>query len=48
MWEGSNPNTAQSTGKKSWKVIDVRSEQEAKRLLGERGLGHLWAQILSF
>lgn len=49
VWEGSNPNPPQGqTQKKSWKLMDVRSEQEAKRILSERALGHLWSQILSF
>ena len=43
VWEGSNPqtNTPSNNQKRNWKVLDVRSEMEAKRILGEKGLGHL-------
>ena len=50
IWEGTNPQitTVQTNNqKKGWKVIDVRSELEAKRILQEKGLGHLLLQILT-
>ena len=28
--------------------MDVRAEHEAKRILGERGYGHLWQQVVQF
>lgn len=31
-----------------WRVVDVRSENEARRLLGERGCEHYWNMIATF
>lgn len=47
VWEGSNPNL-NSLANKRWKVADIRSEHEARRILQEKGYGHLWQHILQF
>ena len=49
VWEGSNPqtNTPSNNLKLNWKVLDVRSDMEAKRILAEKGLGHLLQAILT-
>ena len=31
-----------------WRVVDIRSENEAKRLLAERGCEHYWSMIANF
>ena len=44
VWEGG----ALTSGGKKWRVQDIRSEHEAKRILTERGLPHLWSQVVQF
>ena len=48
VWKGSNPNGYTTHGKKQWRLIDIRSEQEAKRILNERGFSNMWQQVLNF
>ena len=31
-----------------WRVVDIRSENEAKRLLGDRGCEHYWNMVVSY
>jgi hypothetical protein len=31
-----------------WRMVDIRSENEAKRLLGEKGCEHYWNMVITF
>lgn len=46
VWEGGS--IAQPSTAKKWKVVDIRSEHEARRILAERNYGHLWQHVLTF
>ena len=50
VWEGTS--TGQSTGQKKkvfdkWKVVDIRTEIEAKRLLQDKNMVHLWNMVIN-
>ena len=44
VWEG----LVKKRNFEKWRVVDIRSENEAKRLLTERGCEHYWNMILNF
>ncbi len=44
VWEGS----VKKKSFEKWRVVDVRSENEARRLLGERGFEHYWNMVATF
>lgn len=44
VWEG----IVKKRTFEKWRVVDVRSENEAKRLLGEKGCEHYWNMITTF
>lgn len=44
MWEG----TVKKRNFEKWRVVDIRSEGEAKRLLAEKGVEHYWTEIVNF
>lgn len=44
IWEGLQRKKAFE----KWRVVDVRSENEAKRLLGEKGCEHFWNMAITF
>ena len=44
IWEG---NVKKKQFDK-WRVVDIRSENEAKRLLAEKGCEHFWNMINTF
>lgn len=52
VWEGSsNPIQANVNKKRvfdKWKLIDIRSDAEAKRSLSEKNMVHLWNMCTSF
>lgn len=56
IWEGVisnpaaivNPNLAKKKTFEKWRVVDVRSENEARRLLGEKGCDHFWHMAMTF
>lgn len=31
-----------------WRVVDIRSENEAKRLLSDKNCEHFWNQVVTF
>lgn len=31
-----------------WKTVNIKSENEARKLLGDKGMEHLWNQVMSF
>lgn len=44
IWEGiSKKKTFEK-----WRVIDIRSENEARRLLSEKGCEHYWNMVSTF
>jgi hypothetical protein len=50
VWEGTT--SGQSTGQKKktfdkWKVVDIRTETEAKRLLQDKNMVHLWNMVIN-
>ena len=44
IWEGSQKKKAFE----KWRVVDVRSENEARRLLGEKSCDHFWNMAITF
>ncbi len=44
VWEG----VIKKKNFEKWRVVDIRSENEAKRLLGERGCEHYWNMVVNF
>ena len=52
VWEGSStPIQAQVNKKRvfeKWRLIDIRSDAEAKRVLSEKNMAHLWQMVTSF
>lgn len=55
VWEGaSNPAAAGAVAAakkkvfEKWRLVDIRSDAEAKRVLNEKNMGHLWQMVTSF
>eukprot|EP00347_Sterkiella_histriomuscorum_P009929 403339332 len=44
VWEG----VVKKKSFERWRVVDIRSENEAKRLLGEKGCEHYWSMVANF
>ena len=44
VWEG----LVKKRSFEKWRIVDVRSETEAKRLLAEKGCEHYWNMITTF
>jgi len=44
VWEG----VVKKKTFEKWRVVDIRSEGEAKRLLAEKGCEHYWSMIVNF
>jgi len=44
VWEG----IVKKKNFERWRVVDIRSEGEAKRLLGEKGCEHYWNMVVNF
>lgn len=44
VWEG----IVKKRTLEKWRVVDLRSENEAKRLLGEKGCEHYWNMITTY
>ena len=49
VWEGtSTPGVANKKKTfEKWKVVDIRTETEAKRLLTDRNMVHLWNMVIN-
>ena len=44
VWEG----IQKKKNFEKWRVADVRTEHEARRILSEKGLEHLWNMVTTF
>ena len=44
VWEG----IQKKKSFEKWRVADVRTEHEARRILSEKGLEHLWNMVTTF
>ena len=44
VWEG----IQKKKSFEKWRVVDIRSENDAKRLLGEKGCEHYWNMVVTF
>ena len=44
VWEG----IAKKKNFEKWRVVDIRSENEAKRLLAEKGYEHFWNMVSTY
>lgn len=44
VWEG----VVKKKTFEKWRVVDIRSENEAKRLLSEKGCEHYWNMIATY
>jgi hypothetical protein len=44
VWEG----IQKKKNFEKWRVVDIRSENEAKRILGEKGCEHFWNMVITF
>jgi hypothetical protein len=53
VFEGASPAASATADAKrkvfeKWKVVDIRTEAEAKRLLSDKGMGHLWNSVMNY
>jgi len=52
VWEGASTPIIAATNKKrtfdKWKLVDIRSDAEARRTLNEKNMAHLWSMVLSY
>lgn len=44
VWEG----VAKKKSFEKWKVVDIRTEHEARRILSEKGQEHIWNMVISY
>lgn len=44
VWEG----VAKKKSFEKWRVVDVRTEHEARRILSEKGKEHVWNMVVNY
>lgn len=44
VWEG----VVKKKNFERWRIVDIRSENEARRLLAEKGCEHYWSMVANF